>query len=152
MKKLLLLTVSIFIWASAMAQVSDSIPQKHDMYIHIVTVDSNSTALMGFGHFLTDNRFQITKIDKDFLSMSTNFFALVIGSFIITGLQANVKGHEITIKIISKLQFPINISDGVDGLDMEYKEERPLRNKLVWEKVLKMLSKFPHTRIYYSQL
>ena len=151
MKKLLLLTVSIFIWASAMAQVSDSIPQKHDMYIHIVTVDSNLTSLVGFGHFLTDNKFQITKIDKDFLSMSTNFFALVIGSFTNTGLQANVKGHEITIKILSKPLYTNYVGGLVDGLDMEYKEDT-FKNKLVWEKVLKMLSKFPHSRIYYSQL
>ena len=103
---------------------------------------------MGFGHFLTDTRFQIAKINKDFLSMSTNYFALVIPSFIITGLQANVKGHEITIKILSKQLYTNYVGD---GLDMEYKEDRST-NKVVWEKVLKMLSKFPQTRIYYSQL
>lgn len=129
----------------------DSVPHKHDMYIHIVALDSNLTALMSIGHFLTDNRFQIAKIDKDFLSINTEFINLEQLAFTV-GMQAIVKGSDIKVKILFKSL--VGNVPGIlnDGKDLEYKEGTFWGNHQTWVDVIRILSKFPHSRIYYSKL
>ena len=152
--KYLMVALLCFFGYNISAQVLDSVPHKHDMYIHIVTADSNEVAYRNIGRFFIDNGFRIIQPDRDFYTFATDFMPSTYKE-ILFSIHASVTKNEIRLNMTHKRSGAIANLGLVafklgEPIATEYKEDTSSYGNQIWVQIFRLLEKFTHSRIYYS--
>jgi len=131
---------------------TDTIPKLGDRYIHLVVKDSDIEAFSNFSKFLADvYRYSSIYEDDNHLFYLTSLKRIPFPKspklIINMGLQFTVFKNDICIAPISShgpYDIPLMISPN------PFTGALSSINHIVWKKALKIVSTYPHSKIYYS--